>query len=247
MTQAVPRVRMFAGPNGSGKSTINAEIRTDLFGTYVNPDLIESELKKNGRLNVDQFEVELSTGEIYQAVNSSSLFSRLVADGEVFEITVSDGELEISPNAVNSYMASILAGLIRRELLKSRASFSFETVMSSEDKIDFLKQARSAGYRTYLYYVATEDPLINISRVRNRVLAGGHDVPEEKIVSRYHRTLSLLWDAVKCSDRAYIFDNSGKSYFWLAEIIEGRTIEFKSRLVPQWFKTSVLDRISSVS
>lgn len=242
MTPALPRVRMFAGPNGSGKSTIQAKIRSDLFGTFINPDLIEAELKKNGKLDVNQFGVNLTTGEIYEAINSSSLFPRLVADGEVFELIVTNGHLEISPNAVNSYMASIIAGLIRNELLKLRASFSFETVMSSGDKVDFLRQARNAGYQTYLYYIATEDPLINISRVRTRVLAGGHDVPEEKIVSRYHRSLSLLWEAIKVTNRVYIFDNSGRSYFRLAEVSEGRTLDLKSGVVPQWFKTSVLDR-----
>ena len=64
--------------------------------------------------------------------------------------------------------------------------------MSSPDKIDFLAEARRRGFRTYLYYVATVDPLININRVANRVRMGGHPVPEEKIVSRYARSLDLL-------------------------------------------------------
>ena len=64
--------------------------------------------------------------------------------------------------------------------------------MSHRSKIDILVQAQQAGYRTYLYFVATDDPTINISRVRNRVALSGHDVPADKIVTRYYRSLDLF-------------------------------------------------------
>lgn len=65
------------------------------------------------------------------------------------------------------------------KLLKVRQTFTFETVMSHPGKVALLQQAQQAGYRTYLYYVAT-DPEINVSRVANRVALKGHDVPSEK-------------------------------------------------------------------
>lgn len=103
------------------------------------------------------------------------------------------------------------------------------------------------GYRTYLYFVATDDPAINVSRVRNRVALKGHDVPKDKIVSRYARSLDLLMDAVRHTNRAYVFDNSGDSkdgtQTWLAEITDGRKLELKTDRIPVWFKRSVLDKI----
>ena len=69
--------------------------------------------------------------------------------------------------------------------------------MSFPDKLEFLRKAQLKGYRTYLYYVATDDPDINISRVRNRVQLGGHSVPEDKIVNRYYRSLDFLMEAVQ--------------------------------------------------
>ena len=110
-----------------------------------------------------------------------------------------------------------------------------------------LKQAQAVGYRTYLYYIATEDPEINVNRVRNRVRLGGHPVPEDKIESRYHRSLDLLLEAIANADRAYIFDNSGENQerTWVAEITEGTTLELKTDQVPAWFKRVVLDRIPS--
>ena len=87
-------------------------------------------------------------------------------------------------------------------------SFSFETVMSAEDKVELLRDARSCGYRTYLYFVATENPTINIHRVRTQVVAGGHNVPEVKIISRYYRSSELLKWAIPYTNRAFLFDAS---------------------------------------
>lgn len=80
--------------------------------------------------------------------------------------------------------------------------------MSHLGKVEFLQQAQQIGYRTYLYYVATDDPSINVSRVANRVAMNGHDVPSEKIIARYYKSLELLTEAIRHTNRAYIFDNS---------------------------------------
>ena len=119
--------------------------------------------------------------------------------------------------------------------------------MSHPGKVELLAQARQSGYRTYLYFVATDDPDINVSRVRNRVQSGGHPVPEDRIAPRYHRSLSLLMNAIRHTNRAYIFDNSAPNeemkHTWLAEITDGTNLELKSDRIPAWFKRSVLDKI----
>jgi predicted ABC-type ATPase len=97
-----------------------------------------------------------------------------------------------------------------------------------------------------LYYVATEDPIINISRVKHRVKLGGHSVPEDKIISRYHRSLALLMDAVSHSNRAYIFDNSGHQPLWLAEVTDGRELDMKVDTMPQWFKSALWDKFDEL-
>lgn len=140
---------------------------------------------------------------------------------------------------MNAYFASVAADFIRQKLVERGTSFSFETVMSSPDKVELLRKAQKRGYRTYLYYVATEDPLINISRVRHRVKMGGHPVPEDKIVSRYHRSLELLSEAIRYSNRAYIFDNSRHERIWLAEITDGTVLELKTDSLPAWFDKAV--------
>ena len=108
--------------------------------------------------------------------------------------------------------------------------------------VEFMRKARAAGFRTYLYFVATEDADINVARVEHRVAMGGHPVPEDKIRSRYQRSLGLLFDAVTCTDRAYIFDNSGDEKVWIAEVTDGCELEIKVEFMPDWFKKSLWDR-----
>ena len=90
-------------------------------------------------------------------------------------------------------------------------------------------------YRTYLYFIATEDPAINIQRVRNRVVDGGHDVPEDKIVARYLRSLGLLAEALRWTNRAYLFDTSEDEPWFFAEITDGTSIDLQNGEIPNWF------------
>ncbi|MEN9366882.1 MAG: hypothetical protein RL489_1240 [Pseudomonadota bacterium] len=149
--------------------------------------------------------------------------------------------LGVYVNADDIEKAIRTQGFLGHHLLRTGKSFTFETVMSSPDKVDFMRRAREQGFRTYLYFVATEDPEINIERVRNRVLNGGHPVPEDKIISRYHRSLELLPAAVEQSSRAYVFDNSNHARTWIAEITDGDDMELQTDQMPHWFRTALWD------
>ena len=58
----------------------------------------------------------------------------------------------------------------------------------------------------------------------------------------------LLLDAIRHTNRAYVFDNSrdnrDRKHTWLAEITDGKELEMKTDQVPAWFKRSVLDKIN---
>nr|WP_294864465.1 zeta toxin family protein [uncultured Pseudogulbenkiania sp.] len=121
---------------------------------------------------------------------------------EATRLSVVDSKLDFDGIAVNSYRASVAADFIRHRLLAVGISFTFETVMTSLDKVAFLQKAQQQGFRTYLYFVATEDSEINLSRMAYRVKTGGHPVPRDKVLSRYQRSLGLLPDAISHSNRA---------------------------------------------
>ncbi len=241
----VPRLRMFAGPNGSGKSTIKSVVPQGLLGVYLNPDEIQQDIEDRGFLDVRQYGVETVVEEILSFFVNSSLLRKAGLEHEAASLRFTDGKLDFFEGSVNAYFASVAADFLRRKLLELRVSFSFETVMSSPDKVALLKQAQALGYRTYLYYIATEDPAINVARVQARVNLGGHDVPEDKIVSRYARSLDLLLEAVRYTNRAYLFDNSreGSERLWVAEITGGKELELKCDPMPLWFQKSVWEKI----
>jgi len=176
----VPRLRMFAGPNGSGKSTIKSVVPPELLGVYLNPDEMEKEIRERDFLDLRAYGVETTREKILPFFLNSTLLAKAGLE-EAASLSFSDGKLDFFEVIVNAYFASVAADFIRQKLLEKRVSFSFETVMSSPDKVALLEKARTLGYRTYLYFIATEDPEINIARVKSRVhlgrprRAGGQD------------------------------------------------------------------------
>jgi predicted ABC-type ATPase len=111
----------------------------------------------------------------------------------------------------DNYVAARNAEARREDCIKRKENFCFETVLSTNRNIDLLQRAKQAGYFVRCYYVLTADPLINIARVQSRVAAGGHDVPVEKIVERYDRSLSLIRSLIPICDICHIYDNTQKS------------------------------------
>ena len=109
--------------------------------------------------------------------------------------------------------AAQLAERQREEHLEQMSEFCFETVLSTERNIKLLQKARQRGYFIRCYYILTADPMINVLRVKSRVEAGGHDVPEDKVVTRYDKALNLVKELVKLCDVCHIYDNSGNKPF----------------------------------
>ena len=233
----VPRLRIFAGPNGSGKSTIKEVLSDELLGIYINPDEIEKEIRQYDFLDFDIYDISTTKDEIIDFFEHSTLLQNVNMVEDISYLKVNDNKLIFTDIMVNSYYASVCADFIRRKLCEAQKSFTFETVMSSSDKIEFLKYAKESGYRIYLYFIATKDPLLNISRVENRVAKGGHTVPKDKIVNRYYRSLENLSEAIKYSDRAYIFDNSNHERTWICEITDGTKVEIQQDSIPNWLNT----------
>lgn len=77
--------------------------------------------------------------------------------------------------------AAIYCDEWREKCLLEKRSLIFETVFSSDKKVDFVERAVKAGYFVRLFFVCTSSPTINAARIANRVMSGGHDVPIAKI------------------------------------------------------------------
>jgi predicted ABC-type ATPase len=245
---STPRIRIFAGPNGSGKSTFNRLIPAHLLGKYINPDDIERGIKNTGYFDFSNYAIQAHKAAVFEFLRSHPVLKKSEKSlSKLDSLSLEGDRLNFAKAEIDSYMASALSDFVRQSLIHERISFTFETVMSSSDKIILLKKARDAGYRVYVYYVATADPDINVRRVAYRVSKGGHNVAPEKIRQRYYRSLDLLADAILVSNRAYIFDNSdegSEDLSHLAEITEGELIEIRSDAQPPWFHSYVIDKLT---
>ncbi|MEV0674685.1 zeta toxin family protein [Mycobacterium sp. NPDC050441] len=109
--------------------------------------------------------------------------------------------------APHSYEAALVAAETRAKLIELGESFIAETVFSHPSKLELIDDAQTAGYTVILHCVLIPEELA-VQRVRHRVQAGGHHVPETKIRERYQR----LWDLVAIAairvDSATFYDNS---------------------------------------
>ncbi len=101
---------------------------------------------------------------------------------------------------------------MRNNLILKHISFTFETVLSTDRNLKLLAKAREEGYFIRGIYVITSNPSINVVRVMGRKAAGGHDVPKDKIISRYDKALKLISEFVQLCDVCHMYDNSDKPY-----------------------------------
>ena len=241
-----PRIRMFAGPNGSGKSTVKEYLLPHHIGAYLNADELEQNLKHSHQLDLMAYHPALKAQDLMDFLkqkkrpNAGQLVPLLTNE----PVLLDNGNIQFDASEIDSYLCARIIDYIRLEFLRLKISFTFETVMSHISKVEFLQEAKRQGFKTYLYYVSTVDPMINIARVKYRVSVGGHPVPEQKIVERYYRSMDLLMQAVDASDRTYLFDNSsnGEKAAFIAEIQSAETLKMNPEVqqLPWWFAEKVL-------
>ena len=240
------RLRLFAGPNGSGKTTILERIPQKVnLGYIVNADDIEKSLIEEGKYPLSGQNISGDTELLRNYFRNEGFSIQKIADHDyVNNIVVNNNKIELPLRYVNSYIAADIAGFLRKMHIENNHSFTFESVLSHPSKLDILKKAKSEGYRIYLYYIATESVEININRVKIRVLQQGHPVPEQAIRERYIKSLNLLYDVIKLSDRAFLFDNSGRESVYIAEITNGEDVVLQCNVekVPDWFIRYVTNR-----
>lgn len=250
MTNRIKRLRVFLGTNGSGKSTLyNYLLQINAFHSYyhINPDLIQKDLSVS--LNLDNWPFEFSYAELndylslspFNALSETKLNDFIICQEN--RITLKDASLP-----VNTYLSAAIANYLRKKMLLSNSSFSFESVFSHNSKIEELEFAKKNGFIIYLYFISTSDPIINIQRVKNRASSGGHDVPLEKINSRFTKTMNNLYKAFELADKAYLFDNSKEkdngTFELFAEKHKSQLFISETDSLPQWFNEYILEKLN---
>ena len=175
---------------------------------------------------------------------------QLTADGADFGDYINPDDIALTLSgdmAERSRAAQAEADARRAACLQAGRSFSFETVMSHPSKLEVMREARYRAFLVRLYFVGLGDSKLNVGRVRLRVREGGHDVPTDRIIARYERTMTLLPEAFAIAEQALVFDNSDDDLERAMRLIvvkdDARTLQLPP--VPDWVHERLLSKLSA--
>lgn len=145
---------------------------------------------------------------------------------------------------VNSYVAAEIVGALRKDFVSSRQSFVFETVFSDPigDKLEFLRSAVEAGFQVVLLFIAIPSAGVSNERVAMRIAQGGHDVPIEKLRSRFPRTAANLRRAIAQLPWVIVFNNEDLAgQFPVEAVYQNGTAIYSANNMPDWLKRFLND------
>jgi predicted ABC-type ATPase len=148
---------------------------------------------------------------------------------------------------IDAYEAANVAAAIREQLVAQRESFIFETVFSDPagDKLAFLKNAMDGGYTVVVCFIGISNPDISEERVAMRVSQGGHDVPAEKLRTRFPRILRNLKSAVRELPYLRVYDNDDlRLPYRLVAIFEGGNVQELHPPIPKWLASILPPRVA---
>ncbi len=141
--------------------------------------------------------------------------------------------------ALDPYEAARVADALRHEFLRRGESFIFETVFSDPvgDKVAFLEHASRSGSIVVLCYIGLAGPGQSTERVAMRVSQGGHDVPDDKLLARFPRTLGNLHSAIRRLPHVLIYDNSDLAApFRQVAVFDHGQLRHWQEPVPEWLR-----------
>lgn len=97
------------------------------------------------------------------------------------------------------------------DFISDSTTFGFESTLSGKGYARRLNQMKEWGYRIVIFYLKIPSPELAVARVRERVIEGGHNVPEEDIRRRFEKSWSNFCDVYRpLADNWVVFDNSGE-------------------------------------
>ena len=147
---------------------------------------------------------------------------------------VNADQIAVGLSAYSPETVSFEAGRIMlkrlHELAALKASFAFESTLSSRSFALFLSQCRSQGYRVLIFYVALPSAALAVNRVALRVKLGGHNIPQADIERRFLRSLHNLFELyLPLADKWSVLDNASGTLKAIAHGTARRTYVEESK------------------
>jgi predicted ABC-type ATPase len=139
---------------------------------------------------------------------------------------IAAGLSPFNPESLAIEAGRLMLGRIET-LARSRVNFGFETTLAGRGYVPLLRRLRSEGYRIHLFFLWLPDPQLALARVYERVLSGGHFVPEEVVRRRFSRGLVNFFHRYESLlDTYLVFDSSGDAPRLVAVRLYGNHVIF---------------------
>jgi predicted ABC-type ATPase len=121
-----------------------------------------------------------------------------------------EAHLGLTPEQANGH-AWELGRRRLEQALRSGTNFAFETTLGARTIPDLLLAGARGGARVHIWFAGLASPELHLNRVRARVLAGGHDIPEERIRARYDSSRANLIRLLPHLASLRVHDNSAEA------------------------------------
>lgn len=122
---------------------------------------------------------------------------------------IAQGMSPFSPATAAFHAGRLMLGEINL-LARRGADFGFETTLSGRSQLHLIRQLKTQGYAAHFFFLWVRSVDLALSRVKGRVLAGGHDVPEAVVRRRFGRSIKNFFVRYRrVADSWILFDNSG--------------------------------------
>jgi predicted ABC-type ATPase len=98
------------------------------------------------------------------------------------------------------------------EQVRRKADFGFETTLSGRGYLNLIHRLRTCGYEIHIYFLWLPALDLALSRIRDRVLKGGHNVPEADVRRRFDRSIkNFMMRYRTMADSWTLFDNAAET------------------------------------
>lgn len=170
----------------------------------------------------------------------STLYSMIPDFKKMVRINVDEIARELGDwrDTTISLEAGKMAIKLREECLNNGENINQETTLGGHDAIRTAKRADQLGYEVIMYYVGVDSIEICKQRIRNRVVMGGHGIPEEDIERRYSTSFENLKKLMPICKKIYFYDNTEEMTLFCRYI--GGKFYYEDTKTPQWFIRNVL-------
>ena len=196
----------------------------------------------NGTTALRGVTVTIEPGEFAYIVGpsgagKSTLFSIITEDIKgTFRINTDEIVKKIGnwKNESDQIKSAKIAIKLRNEYIEKGLSFNEETTLTGKTILKLIDKLKSKNYKLHLFYVGINSVDIAKERIKNRVLRGGHDIPDKIVEKRYNESLENLSKILNKFDNVTVYDNT-KEYKMILKIINKKIIKQSDEL-PNWAK-----------